>query len=146
MGGFAIAYGVEVGVTLVLAPDVTGAVVAGVVVGLGRAVAVLVGLGEAVALAVEKGDALAGVLRTAGLAIAVPFAGLPLYASNSARPTLPVADETLVTVSRSVVVARAVNVITVAVPSLLSDGTVTVVPSEKVRVPPVIWSLPLGRS
>jgi hypothetical protein len=61
-------------------------------------------------------------------------------------PTLTVAALTPVTVSRRPVVARVVNDTVVPVPSLASVGTATVEPSEKVSVPPVIWSEPFGRS
>ena len=53
---------------------------------------------------------------------------------------------TEVTVNSRLVVVLAGNVIVVAVPSLFRDGTGTVLPSLKVRVPPVTWSLRLGRS
>jgi hypothetical protein len=59
---------------------------------------------------------------------------------------LRVEEETLVTVNFRVVVVRAVKVTMVAVPSLASAGTGTVVPSEKVSVAPVTWSLLFGRS
>ena len=64
----------------------------------------------------------------------------------SASPTLAVVLLTLVTVKRTLVTLRAVKVTVVAAPALSSEGTVTVLPSEKVRVPPVTRSLVLGRS
>ena len=53
---------------------------------------------------------------------------------------------TVVTVSLRLVVERAVKVTVVALPALSREGTATVLPSEKVRVPAVIWSAALGRS
>ena len=54
--------------------------------------------------------------------------------------------DTVVAVKRKVVVERAGNVTVVAVPLLFNAGTVTVDPSENVKMPAVTWSLPFGRS
>ena len=54
--------------------------------------------------------------------------------------------ETVVIWSRTLVTVRGVKVMVVAVPALVREVTGAVVPSEKSRVPAVIWSLVLGRS
>ena len=64
----------------------------------------------------------------------------------SASPTFAVVPLTPVTVRRTLVTLRALKVTVVAEPALLSEGTFTVLPSEKVSVPLVIWSAVLGRS
>ena len=73
-------------------------------------------------------------------------ASVPGKAWSSASPTFLVVPLTVVTVSRRLVVARSGKLTLVPMPALSRAGTGTVVPSEKVRVPPVIWSLALGRS
>ena len=66
---------------------------------------------------------------------------------NSASPMFSVDEDTLVIVSRMLVVLRDVNVIVVAPPALSrAEGQVTVEPSENVRVHPLIWSFVFGRS
>src|SRR5688500_4322038 len=68
------------------------------------------------------------------------------HAWTSERPTLPVVALTDVSAIRSVVVLRAGKVTVVAAPASSSAGTLTVEPSEKVRVAPVAWSAMFGRS
>lgn len=69
------------------------------------------------------------------------------YTSISANPALPVVAETEVTVTtRRVVVTERGSVTIVADPSFTSGPKVTLVPSEKERVPPRMLSLRLGRS
>lgn len=57
-----------------------------------------------------------------------------------------VAALTCCTEKTTEVVVRVVKLMTVAEPSLLSVGTFTVEPSEKVRRPAMTWSERFGRS
>jgi hypothetical protein len=75
-----------------------------------------------------------------------PFESARQRTSNSARPTFFVDAETAVMFSRIDFVDREENVIVTGPPAFASAGTVTVVPSENVKVPPVIWSSVFGRS
>ena len=68
------------------------------------------------------------------------------YTSISANPTFCVAALTEVTVKVTLVTLRDVKVTVCAAPLLLSDVTLTVVPSLNVSVPPVTLSLEFGRS
>jgi hypothetical protein len=66
----------------------------------------------------------------------------------SERPILSVVELTPVTVINKVVVVTGFDGVTVnpVVPALGSAPKLTLVPSEKVSVPEVIWSLRFGRS
>jgi len=66
--------------------------------------------------------------------------------SISANPTFTVAALTAVTVKVALVAVRGVNVTIFAAPLLLSDVTLTVVPSLNVSVPAVTLSDKFGRS
>jgi hypothetical protein len=68
------------------------------------------------------------------------------YTWISANPTFCVVVLTAVTVKVTLVTLRAVKVTVIAAPLLLSDVTLTVVPSLNVSVPPVTLSLAFGRS
>jgi hypothetical protein len=73
------------------------------------------------------------------------LAGRP-KAMNSASPTLLDVAVSSVTVNSIEVVVMLVKLTDVALPSLNRDPTCTTVPSLKVKVPAVIWSLRFGRS
>src|SRR5688500_13003808 len=97
---------------------------------------------DAVAVAAPATLLPVGVTGGGGGAITGPVP----HARTSERPTLPVVALTDVSAIRSVVVLRAGKVTVVAAPALSSAGTLTVEPSEKVRVAPVAWSAMFGRS
>ena len=59
---------------------------------------------------------------------------------------MAVVVEVVVMVRRAQVMVRSGKVRVVAAPLLFREVTGTVVPSEKVRVAPVMWSEVLGRS
>ncbi len=88
-----------------------------------------------------------GAAEVVGVGVGVGVSVLPVVqAWNSASPVLRVSPPTPVTVSRIEEVTSAGNVTVLAAPVEGSAPTVTVLPSENVRVAEVMSSEALGRS